>query len=397
MNNQKFRGTLVLILFLLSLIFAMTACDSKRNGKNNAARKTVVATLQQKTTALYYKGTLAPIKTLSILSPVDGSITKLYFKYGDSVKEGQALALINSNKLADDYRQAVTKYLQAKDTYATSVQSFQGTEALHKAGVISTDEYRNNRSQYETNILNFYQAKFELEKILTQANIDPATVEKLSIVDTKAVNEILQRKFSHIMIHAVGSGVALFPVGTDSGSSDSTKTGKLVEGSQVKEGQLILSIGDLSGFSATLQVSEININKVKVGQKAQVTGDAFPGMVLNGVVTSVASQANPDQGSGNSALSLFNIIVEIPKVTDQQRQIIHVGMTANIEIDIQNPPHILLPITAVTEKNGQSIVTVIDEKTGAEREVPVVTGDTTITDVTIIKGIKPGDRVVIHD
>lgn len=386
-------------MMVVMVVFCFSSCKSKtQTVKKPVSVNIITAKLQSQITRLYYKGSLAPIKTVSVLSSVDGNITQLFFKYGDFVKKDQSLVSIDSTKLADDYRQAVTKYLQAKDTFNTSKQSFQGTVALYKAGVMSANDFATAKSQYETNVLNFYQAQFDLEKILVKANIDLKTIESLSIVDTKQVNEALQRKFSNIVVNAPGSGVALFPVATNSGSEGDNKTGKLAAGSAVKEGQLILSIGDLSGFSATLQVSEISINKITLGLKAIVTGDAFPGITLNGVVTSVANQANPDQSSGGSGgMSLFNIEVQIPNITEMQRKIIHVGMTATIEIDITNPPRILLPIKAVFQKNGQNMVMIIDPKTHLRKAVPVITGETTLTDVTIVKGMRPGDQVVVYD
>ncbi|WP_423063360.1 efflux RND transporter periplasmic adaptor subunit [Candidiatus Paracoxiella cheracis] len=386
-------------VILLSVALIMGGCQDKKKTSKKKKLVTVTAVKKSTVTKLYYKGTLQALKNIPVLSPVDGTVTELHFKYGDVIRDGQRLVIINSSKLASDYRQAVSKYLQAKDSFETTGRSFQGTEALHKAGVISTDEYLSGKSQYETNTLNFYQARFDLEKVLKKAGISSEQIEKLSITDTKAVAKILQKRFSHIVVTASGSGVALFPTkdesSGDGGRDDGKSGGKLALGAEVKEGQLILSIGDLSGFSATLQVSEININKMKEGLKAVITGYAFPGITLHGTVTSVAKQGNPQDSGG--ALSMFNIVVQIPNVTVAQRKVIHVGMTANFEIDIVNPPHILLPINAVLNTEGKSYVTIIDPKTGRQKEVRVVTGNTTISDVEIIQGVKPGDKIVIHE
>jgi len=388
------------LVVALSTTLIISGCKGKTSTAKKKQLMTVTAVKKSSITRLYYKGTLQPLKNFPVLSPVDGAVTDLHFKYGDAVKHRQELVIINSTKLANDYRQAVSKYLQAKNSFETTKRSFQGTEALHKAGVISTDEYVTNKSQLETNTLNFYQARYELEKVLKKAGVSFTKIEKLSIKDTQEVAKILQRRFTHIVVKASGPGVALFPTKNQSSDSnnDANKSGgKLVVGSEVKEGQLILSIGDLSSFSATLQVSEININRMKIGLKSVITGYAFPGITLHGVVTSVAKQANP-QGSvgGGGALSMFNIVVQIPNVTEAQRKIIHVGMTANFEIDIKNPPQIFLPIKAVFNKNGQTYVTVIDPKTREKEDVPVITGKTTLTNVEIVQGVKPGDKILIH-
>ncbi len=94
----------------------------------------------------------------------------------------------------------------------------------------------------------------------------------------------------------------------------------------------------------TLPVSEININRLKPGLKAIVTGDTFLGITLEGVVISVTQQTNPQQTAGQGALSMFNIEIKISNVSEKERDVIHVEMTVNVEIDVKNHAHILLPI-----------------------------------------------------
>lgn len=125
-----------------------------------------------------------------------------------------------------------------------------------------------------------------------------------------------------------------------------------------------------------------------------MTGDAFPGITLSGYVESVAAQANPQSGGGEGGLSMFEVMIKIPKVSADQQKIIHVGMSASVEFDIPEPPQIYLPIKAVYEKNGQKLVTVVSPS-GEQRAVPVITGKTTLTEVAIVQGVSAGDRVVV--
>ena len=386
-------------ILVLSITLWLVACGDEDDKTKKPQLTIITAEMKASVTKLYYKGSLQPIKNVPVLSPVDGTITALHFNYGETIKKDQNLAIISSDKLANDYREAVSKYLQAKDTYETTLQSFGGTTALYKAGLIPTEQFMTSKSQFETNTLNFYQSKYDLEKILKKSGVSAEKIESLTITDTAEVAQILQKKFDNIEVLASGSGVALFPAGgqsSDDGGGGS-KNGKLTIGSQVKEGQLILSIGDLTGFSVTLQVSEININRIKAGLPVIATGYAFPGIVLHGTVTGVAKQANPSQDGMGGSLSMFNIEVQIPHLTPEEQQTIHVGMTADFEIDIKNPPAIAIPINAVFQKDGLNYVTIIDPKTNKQTDVPVETGTTGVTDVTILKGLKAGDKVVVHD
>jgi hypothetical protein len=109
----------------------------------------------------------------------------------------------------------------------------------------------------------------------------------------------------------------------------------------------------------------------------------------------VAFQANPQGGGGGEGgLGNFLVQVQVPNVPPEQQQVIHVGMSANIEFDIPQESEIYLPIKAVHQVNGKRYVTVIDAS-GKKREAPVMTGKTTLTEVAIISGIKQGDRIVV--
>ena len=390
----------IFLLALLCLVALLSGCKGGNQTKEQQKKVQIVtAKMETPVTKLFFNGSIQPISKLSVVSPVDGRIAELKFTYGRDVKKGQELSSISSTQLADKYRKAVTDYLQKKDTYANGIESYQGSEALYRAGVVSKEAYLTAKNQYENNVLSFFQAKFELEKLLKKVNIDPTEIEKLTIGKTKAVNKILRRRFSHIVVNSPGSGVALFPTPDQTtGTGDEKQSGKLIVGSQVKTGQLMLTIGDLSGLSVQVKVSEINVNRIKPGMSVIVTGDAFPDIKLKGKVMAVASQADPDQsGGGAGSLSMFNISIKIAKITVKQRKVIHVGMTAKIEIDIKKSPRIMLPIKAVIRKKGQNTVTVVGAL-GARKSVIVQVGETTPDGkIAILKGLKSGDKVVVHD
>ena len=181
----------------------------------------------------------------------------------------------------------------------------------------------------------------------------------------------------------------------EGGGGDKDKTVKLTAGTDLKAGQLMLSIGDLSGLQATINVSEVDVNQIKPGMKATLSGDAFPGIFLNGVVTSVSSQANPDSGSQGN-LAQFSALITIPKVDPKAAALIRVGMTSKIKIKFDQGKKIVVPLSAIVTKNGQSNVMMID-KSGTRKLVPIVVGNTTSDGIIILQGVSVGDRIVTHD
>ncbi|HLB56043.1 MAG TPA: efflux RND transporter periplasmic adaptor subunit [Coxiellaceae bacterium] len=380
-----------LIIILLSCIFLTANCYAENKDKKAEKLQTVIAQLQTPVRKLYFTGTLSPIQTVPVISPVAGNIEKTYFSYGERIQTGQKLFLLESQPLGESFRKAVKAYISAKQAYATEKTKFEGTAALYKAGVTAKDDYTAEQTQYENDKLAFSESQYALKKVLNTAKIHYKKIEDLSLSETSEIEKVLETHFHHIEINAPHEGVALFPIPTKS-SDGSTSSGKLSVGDSVKEGQLLLAIGDLSGLSASFDVSEVDIDRIKKNMDVIVTGSAFPGLSLKGVITSVSVQANLN--SGESGLSMFSVKIDVPHIDPNIMKKIRVGMTAKFEIDIKSSPRIMLPVNAVTEKNGVSVVTILDAQ-GKTKTVPVVTGDTTPIDVVIISGIKVGDKVVI--
>ncbi|MDF1655641.1 MAG: HlyD family efflux transporter periplasmic adaptor subunit [Coxiellaceae bacterium] len=381
-------------LLALLLLVGITGCD-KQQTKQKYKQRIVVAKKLPSSTHLFYNGTIAPIKTIAAISPADGRVANVFFDYGGRIEKGQKLLSIDSQDLSDKFRTAISDFLTTKEALSTQNLTFQGTTALYKAGIETRNNFISGRSQYETAEMNYYQKRLALEKILKQVNIPASQFENLTISDTKRVNAALSYKFKNIPVYAKGTGVALFPVQSQNEqSNDSSNGDRLTVGSQVKQGQLVLSIGNLSGLSVSFKVGEVDINRLKTGLKVIVTGVSFPSVTLDGMVTAVASQA--DDSSGSRSLSQFAVTVTIPKITEEQRKVVHIGMTSKVDIQIQNPPSIMLPIAAVSEVDGKSMVTLMT-KAGTKKQVAVVTGNTSMNNVTIISGVTEGQKVVVND
>lgn len=358
--------------------------------------KTIVAKLQSNERHYYFSGYISPISTTPVLSPVEGSIEKLNFTYGQPVSKGQVLMTIDSPKLRGALRDAIASYLSKKSSFLSEKETFNGTTALHKAGVIDQQDYQTAYNQYQNSVLSFYQEQYHLKKTLQVANIPESAIQSLTIADIDKLKQLLDQHYSHVTITAPTAGVALFPLSsandhTESRSSDRTQ---VTAGSIVHVGQLLVSVGDLSGLSVQVLVGESSVNALHVGMPVTVTGDAFQGIQLKGEVAYVASQAQPGAASSNGQ-SRFAVRVMLANVPVHILRSVHVGMTAKVDIHAKSSPQIMVPIQAVDQHNGQAYLTVL--KDGKAKTISVSTGETTLDSVAITKGLAPGDQVVVRD
>ena len=87
------------------------AFSKKNHAVLHANQKFAVAQIKNQSVDFYFKGSLLPIRTISVLSPVDGVVQQVYFTYGAHVRKGQPLVSIQSVKLVETFRTAVGNFL----------------------------------------------------------------------------------------------------------------------------------------------------------------------------------------------------------------------------------------------------------------------------------------------
>ncbi len=377
----------LIILFLT--VMAMVSCGE--NDKSSTTRKNQIITLVAKpfSTKLFFSGIVQPLKTVVITSPADGVIQEMQFHYGDNVASGKQLFTISSEKFQTEYKNTLMQYIKAKNEFNTSQGQLKQSEFLHKNELISDDEFRTKQSSFYNAQLALVQAKDTLNQMLKQLSVPGLNIEELTIANIDKITQALHAQGDSQKLHVMAntSGVALLPTKAD-GESDSKKIGK---GDQVKQGDVLAVIGDTSGLTIRVNVNEFNINQIKIGQKVSVTGAAFSDLVLQGEIAGIDRQAQ----SSSAGMPMFPVEIIVPKLAHQEQKIIHIGMSAKVEINIESEPQITVPIAAVFEKKGQTFVNAKDPQTGKIQEIPVKTGQTTAEAVVIESKLKIGDKIVI--
>lgn len=382
------------VIAMSVLCMSLVGCHHQPSEKQKT--KTIVAKLQSNERHYYFSGYIKPLSITPVLSPVEGSIEKLNFTYGQLVSKGQVLMTIDSPKLRDALRDAIASYLSKKSSFLSEKETFNGTTALHKAGVIDQQDYQTAYTQYQNSVLSLYQEQYHLKKTLRVANIPESAIRSLTIADIDKLKQLLNQHYSHVTITAPTTGVALFPLSSsdDHSESGSNSHTQVTAGSIVHIGQLLVSVGDLSGLSVRVLVGESSVNALHVGMPVTVTGDAFQAIQLKGKVTYVASQAQPSTTNSNGE-SRFVVRVTVDNVPAKILKSVHVGMTAKVDIHAKSSPQIMVPIQAVDQQDGQAYLTIL--KDGKAKTIPVSTGETTLNAVAITKGLSPGDQVVVRD
>jgi HlyD family secretion protein len=158
-------------------------------------------------------------------------------------------------------------------------------------------------------------------------------------------------------------------------------------GDQVSPGTKGFRIDDLSTMQVDVQVSEVDINSIQVGQPVALTFDAIPEKTYTGEVIDVAQAGDVIQGAVD-----FTVTVEL---TDADAMV-KPGMTAAVNITVQQLEDVLLvPNRAVRLVNSQRVVYVL--RSGKMEEIQITLGASSDTNSEVVTGdLKVGDLIVLN-
>ncbi len=158
-------------------------------------------------------------------------------------------------------------------------------------------------------------------------------------------------------------------------------------GDLVNPNTAAFQIDDLSRLLVDVDISEVDINQVQIGQAVSLTFDAIPGQDYSGVVTDIASF-----GSTKDGAVTFTVTVEIQDPSSE----IKPGMTAAINVTVSQLDDVLLaPSRAVRTVDNKRVVYVL--KNNIPMPVEITLGASANNYSQITSGdLKVGDLIILN-
>lgn len=164
-------------------------------------------------------------------------------------------------------------------------------------------------------------------------------------------------------------------------------------GDAVKAGDTLCIVYDLSYLEMSINVDELQISSISVGQQVQITADAVPDKTYVGTVTRVSMK-----GASNGGTTTYPVTIRIDD-TDGLRP----GMNANAEIVVAQADNALVVPNAAVVRGSYVLVTK-DSPSAANADtameapegfvyVPVKTGVSDDDYTQIVSGIQEGDTI----
>jgi RND family efflux transporter MFP subunit len=264
-----------------------------------------------------------------------------------------------------DFLQSSIRTLQELEKYLTqdNVNPVEAAKKLYIAKLsllVGQDVLENQTSL-------FYVAKNVNWKTLQQYNIDLQTAE-VGLYEKK--QDIMK---TVIIAPSDGSVVSV----------DLKKS--YVLSAQDYSSRTAIKLVDINTIKFQGTVDEIDISKVKRGQKANITIDAVPNRVFTGTVKFISPF-----GTQTGKVIKFAITIELDPTDVPLRG----GLSATADISIYSAKNVLLvPVSVIATTPAGPVVAVLDEATGQVERRRITIGQQNFQFAEVLSGLKEGEKL----
>ena len=411
-------GILVVLLIILSAMGVF--------GKNDGLKVTAEKAQKRDITELVNaSGKIYPEIEVKVSPDISGEITELNVQEGDTVKKGQVLARIYADVYTIQRSQAASGVTQSQAQVANSQAALDALKAQEEQAQRTYDMQKKlfdekviSASEFNVADANYKSAKANYNAAVQGIRGGEAAVQSARENLAKANTDL-----GRTTILAPMDGVV---------SLLSVKKGEKVAGNSFNVGTEMLRIADMDKIQVRVDVGENDVPKVKLGDSALITVDAYSDRKFKGIVTQIASSNNGAAtenalAATSSDVTQYKVYIRILKesyadLLGKGSFPFRPGMTANADIQTQTHHSIVsVPINAVTtrDKNDstgkdkkkatddnsntptptastddiQTVVFIIGADGKVTKQV-VKTGIQDINFIEIMTGLKGGEQVV---
>jgi len=376
-SDRKYR-TIAAVLVVVAGFLLWRSVGGKKQETQTQTAQVEKGTIISSVSA---SGNILTTNVSMIMTTATGVVTKVYVTDGDHVTSGQKLAEVSlDTDGAQKYAAAWSSYLSSKNaldssqTTLYSLRSGKDTAWKKYIDLATSATYQNSDGSARDDIRSS-SAEFQSTEADWLAAEGKYKNQEAVIGQSRAAlqSSWLSYRTNAPTITAPMSGTVT-NVGLVEGMVLSTQDNGVRAAVISREGNPLVSVN----------LSEIDVLAVKIGQKATVTVDSIPDKTFTGNVASVDRL-----GTVASGVTNYPAIVKLDTASDQLLP--NMAATANIIVETKSDV-LLVPSGAVQGQGNETYVIVL--KDNREQNTPVTVGISSDTQTEITSGLSEGDEVV---
>jgi HlyD family secretion protein len=406
-NNKKFTIPLGILAVAAIIFFAV-----RGGGNSQMQYQTTRVERGELVATVGATGTVRARQSATLIWQTSGTVEKVNASVGDPVAAEAVLASLSPTSVSQNIILAEADLLNAQkaleDLLASDTARAQAWIALRAA----EDAYNKANDLYEAMLAGDYEYETVVYKtvrgmkIPTVETVTVEVVDEETLADAKADMELkkakyedAQRAYDRIKDGPNPADVAAAQARVNAAQATlnmarltapfagTVTDARPLVGDQVTAGTIGFRVDDLSSLLVDVEISEVDINSIQVGQPVTLTFDAILGSEYHGKVTQVSQAGSVIQGVVN-----FTVTVEITDADEQVKP----GMTAAVNITVKElKDQVLIPNRAVRMVDSKRVVYVLRD--GAPVMVEVRLGSSSDTMSVLVDGdVQVGEQLILN-
>ncbi|MCF6153950.1 MAG: HlyD family efflux transporter periplasmic adaptor subunit [Candidatus Brocadia sp.] len=234
---------------------------------------------------------------------ISGRVDKRLVDEGGVVREGDVVALLDSSDLAseveirraelqmaqadlseleagsrpEEIAEAAAKLAAAKADKEHLESDFHRAMVLFQKQAISAEEYIHTKGTYEVAVAQMQEAEERFKLIKEGPRKERIEQARARVKQARAALKLAQIRLGYTKLISPLSGVVL--------------SKNIEQGEYVAPGTPVVTVGDLERPWLRAYIDEIELGRVKVGQRVKVTADTYPDKAYEGYISFIASEA----------------------------------------------------------------------------------------------------------
>jgi RND family efflux transporter MFP subunit len=298
---------------------------------------------------------------------------RAYFAYRD-LYNNQAVSRDQLDQVEAKYEQAEGAYNQARLAHASLDSQLRRSKAVLEDNLRSAQE-------------GFAQAQAQLAAARVESGSGDVAAAQAEAARAESEYAFAREQADATHIHAPYDATVLSVA-----SEKNDPLRPLQPGDAVEVGQALLTLAAQRGFVVRTRVDEQDVINVRLGERARITGDDFPGRTLTGRVVEISPIAQKADDAGSASRTVATTIaIEHPP------QFLRDGMSVDVNILTTDLTHaIVVPNEAILrDAAGSPYVYVVRD--GTARRQALRLGASNEAGSVVTAGLASGDVIVAQD
>jgi HlyD family secretion protein len=338
----------------------------------------------------------------------------------ESTAEAASAGTVEKGEAYQAFRDAEVAIRRARTDLRRAKTDFQGMDELLKRGFITKNDfikaelavveadrklestklayeilrvytYPKTRAQKEADLKKaedgFKQAVLQAKSQMAQQDAQITQAQAVYTMKKKNLDD-MNDQLAKMTIKAPADGFVLYGDERRPWEKDEIKIG-----SKAYEGRTLITFPSITNMIAATKVQEKDVYKVKVGQGANVTVPALPGVTLTGKVSKISTvAASGNRWMTSSEAKSFDVEVTL----DQSDARMKPGMSCKVSILVDTVADCLyVPVNCVFKQDGKDVCCAVSG--GKVVQKAVVTGASCDTYIVVAEGLSEGSKVLMYN